>query len=249
MACSVEEQFLTYQVNPEFSMRCQRGKVKELSSNQKERIETLWCQEREDLGSALYDGKIFSAIEVSEKELIGEFVSYKHFVACQRDPEIAEALQIQAVAVTGITNLEGCSSILVGRRSRRCLQDRNCYELLPSGGIEADCASGQRVCFKEQLYRELEEETSLGRDMVRTMVPFLLSFDKERQIWELSLHVTVGRDAEFHICGRPSEHQELLWLSRRDVNPFLQMHKGAIVPLTELLLRRRPTVGSRSVVG
>jgi hypothetical protein len=245
MSSSIEKQFDTLQMEPSFKMIARRPRARKLAPALRERIDTLWAEEQEQLGGSLFDGKIFSAIEASSFELVGEFVSYKNFVACQRDPEIAEQLGIEAVAVTGITSLEGSGSILVGRRSRTCLQDRNCFELLPSGGIDADCCTGDEVFYQEQLYRELEEETNLGRDMVRGVKPYLLTFEKERRIWELCLHMVVAKDSESIICCRRKEHQELLWLSRRDVVPFLRMHRGAIVPLTELLLTLRPSAATR----
>lgn len=182
-------------------------------------IEAIWEKE------GCFDGKILTALEVNQTGLTGAFIPYRYFLASERSAEIKSALNIQAVAVTGMTRNKG-GQWLLGQRSENVTQYPGYWELAPSGGIDEASMSQGEVDFKEQLLRELKEET--GIDKVGCVVPKFLIQDQVSGMWELCLEVVVTKEPE--LSSR--EYQKLLWVDKEN------LPSGERVPLTRILLDR-----------
>lgn len=189
-----------------------------LSDDIESRIEVLWAEEEARLGKVLFNGSLFSATAITPTRLEGHFVPYKHFVAQMRDPSLADAVGIYAVAVTGVTRSADGSKILLGKRSETVLQYPGEYELVPSGGVDADSIQDGHVDFMEQLYRELEEEAGITKNQVLSSAPTKLVYDSKLRIWELCCDVVV--DASVALQARPEEHSELVWVPAEEAADF-----------------------------
>jgi len=192
---------------------------RELDLTFQKQVEAIW----ENQG--LFDGKILSALEVSDDGMVASFVPYSYFFAAERDAALKEALGIQAVAVTGMTRNDA-GRWLLGQRSNDVTQYPLCWELAPSGGLDEASVKEGIVDFRGQLLRELHEET--GIDQVESISPKFLVQDQLCNMWELCLDVVVGGEPQ---C-QSDEYQKLQWVDKGG------LPSGDFVPLTHLLFNK-----------
>lgn len=118
------------------------------------------------------------------------------------------------IGVKGIVLAEGY--VLVGRRSRHVSAYGGCWEFAPGGGVTPGVEPA------EQLRRELQEETGIGRDAtaaVSTDVPAPIAraifFDEAVRTWEIVYLLRLARRAA---CTPASaEYDVLRWIELESV--------------------------------
>lgn len=127
-----------------------------------ERVEVIWQAERTRRGDALFDGGLVSIAGPIGPVMAGWLAPYRWFLAQRRDPTLAAVLEVRPLAVTGILSL--AAGVAIGRRAGHLEQDAGLWELVPSGGVDAQAITpGGMVDPGEALLRELAEEIGIDR--------------------------------------------------------------------------------------
>jgi hypothetical protein len=201
-------------------------------------IDALWQAElRERPG--LFDGKILT-FRGREKDTITAGVApYRCFVARRRDPELLPLGDLEPLAVSGLVRSRGC--VAFARRSSAVTQSPGMLELVPSGGIELSCVRADgTVDHREQLLRELAEETGLGRDQVVQAEPIALLHDHRDGVTDIGYIIDLADHAvplpRPEWCG-DWEYETRFWVPERDLPRFLAEHARELVPVSISLCR------------
>ncbi len=196
-----------------------------------EKVDKLWEEERRK-NSHLFDGVIFSAVDISSTRLLGHWVSYRYALAVYRQPLLAEELRVNPVAVNGFSVASG--HVLLARREANVSQYPGCWELAPSGGIDPKAASGTSIDYRCALLTELEEETGIDRAQVTSIDPFVLVFDSLTGSWEMVLKMPMTLDIEKPM--RSSEYSEFIWVELVKLETFLNAQPpDGVVPFTRVM--------------
>ncbi len=202
-------------------------------------IETIWQAAIEQPGSKLFDGKILSVTAVSPTALTCSAVPYRFFYAQRQSNIIREALQIKAVAVSGI--ILHNQSLYLGRRSQFTTQYPGHIELLPSGSINADLVkpSGM-VDFRQQLIEELAEEVGINHAFISEIDPLFLVFDVEEQTWDICCRITLS--SNFSIGSenglRTNEYDEIFSVPLSQSTNFVKTNAKCLVPTTQIIMQK-----------
>lgn len=202
------------------------------SVEQKE-VDRIWvhaCKENPHL----FNGKIFSLLHFDAERIYGTFVEYKYFIASRYLPE----LQLQPLGVSGIVFSQG--SVLIGKRATHLFSRPGLFELCPSGSLDIHAVHNGKVNFREQMDRELVEETSIPPSAVSHYTVLGIAHTRSDGIWDLVLecdlqpHFFENQKGEASRLLEPThEYSLFLWHDVR--KPFSE---PAVVPLTQFLLAR-----------
>ena len=204
-------------------------------------IDEVWDKEQERRGKKLFNGKILSAIEHSNKEIKTVIVDYKHYLAKKTNPELFQLLNIIPVAVSGL--LECKDGFVFGKRSDNVTQDAGNWELVPSGGI--DCANvklGFPVDFKNQLLVELKEEVGIDKNSIKSINTFCYILDESSLVLDIGISLYCDLDAnsiESSYSKLPvKEYDQLSFIKRDDLSSFFMENSKHFVEVSRMLLTR-----------
>lgn len=202
-----------------------------LSDDVKRQIDSFWEQERNQ-NPLLFNGNIMSATSYNKERVIGQFVEYKHFMAQIRQPELKKHLQINVLAISGVT--QASNYVLIGKRGKQVAHYPGYYELTPSGGVDSDAFVGHYVDYQEQFQRELEEETGYKKQQIVAINPlYLVQEDSCLDIVaNIQLSITDLNVKATH------EYEELIWIARDRLRQFVDKHRHEVVPLTVFLISK-----------
>jgi len=204
-----------------------------LTTDVKARIECLWNQEKSKKGVSLFNGQILSCLEFNKEFVVAKFVEYKHFIAQRRDPHLRSQLNIDPIAVSGITFFNG--KVLVGRRSYMVTQTPNHYEFAPSGGIDPDSLNGETVDYVEQITRELYEETEINQDSVDSCNPFVIIRNIDAPFWDICVCIKLKKDADIIDLHPTEEYSELRWMMPDEVKRLFLCDEVPVVSASRLI--------------
>jgi|LakMenEpi03Aug12_release.lakeMendotaPanAssembly.Ray.scaffolds.fasta_scaffold28986_11 hypothetical protein len=204
-----------------------------LSDHEKLLIENIWRHE-ENLASSLHNGQIFNVISLEGDKIIGEFVEYKYYLAQQRDTNFEPALQIKTLSISGITTT--VDKILVGQRSATVTTYQNYYELVPSGGIDPRAQQGNQINIKRQFELELWEESGISVTEIKSIKPVAIFYDLKNKIYEACAELNINYTILKESLHPSDEYQKLEWISKREIQGFVQKHSHEFVPFSIYLL-------------
>jgi hypothetical protein len=209
----------------------------------KQEINEIWQAEQARRGSALFDGPLFSVEEVHTNTVAGRFVEFRRYLAQERRPELFSELQIQPLVVTGL--LQNAKGLFFGYRSSAVALQPNCWELIPSGGVDRTTLteSGQ-LDPAGQVMTELREE--VGIDATAVMSPRLVGFSEDplhhsfELVWQLETSLDPAAILDAHAALPHREHAEIIFVPWADLEGFLA------VGLDSVALRSRYLLGHLS---
>lgn len=208
-----------------------------LSAAVQARVESIWQRESQ-CNPHLFNGRLLSLLAYDAQCLTGVFVDYKYYLAQLREPELADVLGIEPVCVSALTRTE--SAVLIGKRSPTVVQYPAYYELVPSGGLDADSMKGKdEIDIGALALRELVEEGGIDSRMVVSLHPKALVKDAKDKSLEIFVEIVLADEAA-HIACQPAshEHTELRWVDKYSLAAFVQQHKEEWQPLSLLLIDR-----------
>jgi hypothetical protein len=202
-------------------------------------IEAIWQTERDCRGPTLFDGPIFSLEQISPQAISGRFIGYRLFIAQERRPNLFCELRVQPLAVTGV--LRNPDGLFLGYRNSAVAVQPNCWELIPSGGVDRGTLThDSQLCPAQQLLAELREEVGIASGAVAP--PKLLCFTEDplRHIFELiwELETPLDRDAVLrcHSALAHPEHSKIRFVPWIDLEGLLGHEGDAVLPATRDLL-------------
>lgn len=210
-----------------------------LSAGLQAEVDELWRQEQAQRGGGLFDGQIFSVRDGTPPLLTGGFVPYRQWLAQRRRPDLYEALRLRPLAVSGL--LRCADGIVFGRRGGRTTDHPAQWELVPSGGIEPGCVSGQQVDALRQILSEAEEEVGLAEDEVVAMGIFGLIEDLTSHVIDLGIALASRCSAatlrERHRIRGSDEYTALAVVAENDVAGYVASRGDSLIPASAELLR------------
>jgi hypothetical protein len=206
-------------------------------------VELLWQAEQTRRGKSLFNGKIFSAVEITPDTILGRIVEYRHLIAQRAKPELFDVLNVRPVAVSGL--FECMNGVVFGRRSGAMTQDARLWELCPSGGVDTSkTAASGKVNYCAQILTELEEEIGISPDVVTDIHPFCLVDDLESHVIDIGISLASRISADDviskHRAAATKEYDELLIVSRDEVAQFVKDKRGQLVVVSAALLDHMP---------
>lgn len=210
----------------------------EISPETRASVEKLWemaC--RNESGSQMFNGQIFSAMALEDKRLLGAFVEYKLFVAQLHDSVLASALPIEPVAVSGMTRSGG--DFLIGKRSSLVTKYKGLWELMPSGGIDPDAVKEDMVDISGLIQRELEEEAGISGSKILSVNPFQLIRNRYLPHIEICVAVELDRGCRLDLVAPATwEYESCQWISPKELQKMINSHRKIFVPASILLFEQ-----------
>lgn len=214
-----------------------------LPSDLEVEVELLWQAEQARRGKALFNGKIFSAVEITPDTILGRIVEYRHLIAQRAKPELFDVLNVRPVAVSGL--FECANGVVFGRRSGAMTQDAGLWELCPSGGLDTSkTAAGGKMDYRAQILTELSEEIGISHDDVTEIRPFCLVDDLDSHVIDIGIALTSRLSSDevlaTHRAAATKEYDELLIVPHDEVAQFVEGKRGQLVVVSAALLEHMP---------
>ncbi len=222
------------EIQKNFSIRFDLHKShRHLTDWQSAEVDKIWAEQQKS--RLLYDGLLLSVKAVTDEFLIGDWVDYRFMVAQQHSPSLRTVLNIIPVGISAVTR---CGEyVLIGKRAGFLANYPNCYECAPSGGVDADSVKGNEVDIATFILKELEEEVGIFPRDVAKVEPTSLCFDAGAQSYEVVVSIELIPEAYDRIVPT-MEYPEIFWLKKSEITSFINLHKDAILPLSQELLKR-----------
>ena len=204
-------------------------------------IEAAWASEKERRGGALFNGKILSAIEISNTEIKAVIIEYKHYLAKKLNPARFSGLKINPIAVSGL--LECNDGIVFGKRSNIVTQDAGNWELVPSGGLECvEMSPDIPIDFKGQLLLELKEEVGIDSSFVKNMKTFCYVLDEETFVLDIGISLFCDLDGNSITRAysklNEKEYDQLSFVKRDEIFDFVTEKSNQFVAVSKVLLNK-----------
>ncbi len=131
-----------------------------VSSHLVAQVDTRWRTACEQRDATLYDGTLYSVIDIAPEEIKVARSSYRFFFAQAHDTSLFSELLVRPLAITAV--LTCTDGFVFGRRSGEVAFDRNLWELGPSGTIDDTAkALDGHIDYCVTIRQELEEELGL----------------------------------------------------------------------------------------
>jgi hypothetical protein len=229
-----------YDFQPTSTVTLVRGKVA-LPATIESEVERLWRVEQQRRRNPLFNGNIFSAVEISPQQIHGRIAEYRHLIAQNERPELFDVLQVRPVAVSGL--LECAGGIVFGARAVTTTQDTGLWELVPSGGLETSKITlGDDVDFRAQILAELHEELGIDADLVSSVCPFCLVENLDTHVLDIGIAMKSPLSADgvlqMHRAAATNEYDELRVVPRNEVEGFIQGVSMQLVDVSAVLIQR-----------
>lgn len=132
-----------------------------------EEVNALWGEALK-VNPHLFDGPMLTVISIHGPHIRTAQAAYRHLVASRRSADMAKALGLRPLAISGI--LACPQGIALGLRGDAVAHGGGYWELVPSGLVEPT-RDGSPPDLSAQLCRELKEEVGLDQDHVSTSEP------------------------------------------------------------------------------
>lgn len=222
-----------------------------LSADLEKAVTAAWDAERARR-PGLTDGTLFSVDHFSAERITGRFVPYRHRIAQRARPELAAALAVRPLAVSGV--LMCADGVVFGRRAAALTDAPGRWELVPSGGVEAQAmdtpadAAG-RVNLRRQILAELAEEIGLDPGDVFGLELFCAVEDDDSGIVDIGIALASSLSAETvrrrHAERGSGEYVEIAIVAVSQVPGFVAAREGELLAVSRVLLERRGLLAAR----
>lgn len=204
-------------------------------------VDRLWQAAQLRAGGTLFNGRMFSATEVTPDRVRGRLAEYRCWLAQRARPALFARLQVRPVAVSGL--LECADGILFGRRAGSLTQDAERWELCPSGALEVgEVRAGAEVDYRAQVLTELREEIGIGADQVTAITPFCLVHDAHSHVWDIGIALSTALTTEeilsLHRTTASDEYSELRVVPRATLAAFVAHQGTDLVAVSAALIAR-----------
>lgn len=210
-----------------------------LSEDLERLVEGLWQAEQTRRGKAMRDGRIMSAVRVYAGGIHGCIVGYRHLIAQRARPELFSELRVCPVAVSGI--LQCRDGVVFGRRGNSMTQDPGLWELVPSGGIDANKTQGTTVDYFAQVLTELREETGIRATNIAAIRTLCLVEDTESHVFDIGISLESPLEPaqvlQLHRQDASREYEELRIVPYAQIDDFVGVEALRLVGVSLALLR------------
>jgi len=185
-----------------------------LNNQQDMKIEKLWNSTVKS--SQIHDREMLfylSHSSVKTEIYIKAFwAPYRYHYARIKDPSLK--IKLKTLAVSGICKNEN-DSILIAKRTN-VFEYNNKIELVPSGGIQCSSQKGKFIDYKDQLIRELSEETSLEFNSVSLINEVGLIEDLNNGVIDVCCSLKIKGDGKLD-SEVSNEYRKFSWIHSDDL--------------------------------
>lgn len=193
-------------------------------------VERIWaaaCAAR----PALFNGRVFAALEIAPTRITGFWTDYKHASAQIREPSLFAALGLRALAVNGV--VEGPDGIVFGRRDPAAIYQAGMWQCPPAGSVEAR-AGEDAVDLEAQLLAELAEELGMPADAVSGFRPLAALEHPGSHVVDVGIALRTEWDgaciARAHAATGNTEYERLAFVKRAGLAAQLAAWGEDVVP-------------------
>ncbi len=206
------------------------------------RVEEIWEAEQRRRPGELTNGLIYCIESHDAGKIRGHFEEYKRVIGQILDAEVAEALNLWSLGVSGI--LQCRDGLVFGLRGNSNTYDQGMWELVPSGGVDDQCFEADgNADPKAQVVAELTEEIGLLAEEVRVGEPFLLIKNIDDHYFDMGLELTTNLDGPAILDAYANldndEYTELKIVPVDEVGDFVAAHPGRMVGVSIIYLRHK----------
>lgn len=171
-------------------------------------VDRLWNLSKKK-NKHLFNDNIFYVDSIKENKINGYFAEYKYWHV--QETYKSEVINLPKSIVAGVTGVIRMSdSVLACKRSDEVTQDKNIYELGPSGGLSNN--KSKNVTFINQFIDEFEEELNVSANNIQSINQLGLLIDHKDSVIDVVLEVFVKNDFKNRI-NQTDEYQSFKWLS------------------------------------
>jgi hypothetical protein len=196
------------------------------------RVEAVWQEERRVRGEGLFNGSILSLVRYEPQRLAVRRSDYRRVVAGLREPDLAAALDIRPLAVTGIVRC--ASGIVLGHRAKDLAHDGGLWEPAPAGSLD-------RLEPEIQLMLELEEELGIRPQEVTECRAIGLLENTETLVHDIlfTVHTTLSAEAitAAHAERATKEYAAVTIVPIDGLHTFMVDHETELLPTLAAMLR------------
>ncbi len=213
-----------------------------LSKQQNEKVWQIWEEQLTRRGVHLFDGTLFEFVQMvgptetqrHVTEIVGRFVNYREYLASRRD-SASVGREIVSLSVSGLTWFGDHAGL--GRRSQKVHSYPGRLELFPSGSIEEAFLSPDRsVDFQGQLLKELQEETGIAANRVRTQRALVLVHDTAERVYDICVEIVTDLSKATYTPPHNDEYSEFLFVPRQNLAQFARAHRDELIPTSVAIL-------------
>lgn len=207
----------------------------DISKAQKKIIEDIWNNELQKKVIFITNNEIISyKYHIKSKNCIYIYcfiTQYKYFFAQLKNPELN--LGIKPIAVSGLF-IDEKNNTLLGLR-KKTTEYSDFYELIPSGSIEAQQIKNNEVLYKEQLIKEIEEETNISRINVKYIEPYCIIFDNNHSVCDICSKIYIrGKLNNLLKYKENKEYKDLKIVELKNI--FEYVIKDNFVPTSNIMI-------------
>jgi hypothetical protein len=213
-----------------------------LSAALESAVAALWRAERERRGPQLFDGRIFSVAALARERVSGCFVPYRRLIAQRASPGLFAGLQVRPLGVSGL--LVSANGLVFGRRAAGLTDDPGRWELVPSGGVDPDCADASgKVDLRRQILAELAEEVGLDANDVAASGPFCAVEDGVSHVVDIGIALATSLSGDkvqaSHARRGSPEYTEIAVVAQSAIPGFVAAHERELAAVSRALLERK----------
>ncbi|MEW6202664.1 MAG: hypothetical protein AB1546_11845 [bacterium] len=219
-----------------------RARDKRLARN-RAAIEKIWREAVEESGGKLFNGLLLNFVGLEKRrtgiEVRGSFVEYKHFIVQRRHPELE--LGIKPIGVSGIIIFSdsGVENAVFAERGGDTTEYRGFLELVPSGGIDRECADENGIVdYKSKLLSEFAEETGLSNDCIMDISEFAIVLDTKDKVYDICCRISVDARKEIIIkkFRDSKEYKSPVFVPVSELKKFVRSNRKSLVPTSIALV-------------
>ena len=198
-------------------------------------IDRIWEHTTKKRNNQLFNGKILSVIQKHPDQITATSVQYKYFLAQLSLPELFNDLQIKPLAVSGL--LDCTDGIVWGRRNKTMTQDREKWELVPSGGINIEnidepISKTINIDYRTQIYSELQEEIGIKKSLVLDINTFCLVQDNNSHVLDIGIHIKTALNSneiiKNYMQNGNREYTDINIIPQNSILDFIEKNKTHI---------------------
>jgi hypothetical protein len=177
----------TYAVDPELTVTCRSERLVDPTTRVQAQIDKIWATELARRSPPPFNGNLLSVVSHSPRTIVSTKTDYKTYLAQSRNPALFDDLKVSPLAVTGL--LVCRDGVVFGKRSSGVEQDKNLWELVPSGSVDGTkLLPDGAVDFSDNILEELREEIGVAKNHIATPPrPFALVHDLTSHVFDVAL--------------------------------------------------------------
>lgn len=216
----------------------------QFSSDLESRVDELWQAALSFYDSRLFNGQIFSALEITENEIIGTFVEYKYLIAQHLDPRLKAQLNIKPVSVLGF--LSCFDGILFGKRQNWVATRPNEWGFLPSEYLGADTFSHDgKIDYVKAFLVALKNELNVEAHFLTELQHSFLVEEKtlSEDHYSLVMQADIAQSSfaikKAHLEAQQDEYEQIKSVPLEQIESFLSLESGRDINIANYILGQK----------